>query len=645
MGMTPYTKNTPWRRATVVAKWANPTLIKVFCSNRFDQSTLHRSEPEDYFAVTSRKFFDIRKPAFGIVMGLALLCTTACDTSRTQESIPGSEVDNKNATKLVSAPPPTLLPKSALGGYLAGRHARNIYDSGAASVFFGRALQADPNNPELLRRALKAMVGERRMAESLSLSNRLVSLQILEPIALLSLAAELVRTGAFPAARRQLSSLPETGFYPYLQSLLTAWTFAGEGDGSAALEKLQFLTTSSNFSATHDYHTSLIAELFGLTDLASTTYKSAVSTVRGPSLRTVLAAGSFYERNGKIGEARKLYEAFPSGGPETTVIDAAMARLETDQIAPQLISNAREGFAEALYEIGASFFKDRAYEPALIYTQMALHVRPNLDVGRILLADVYAATEHYVEAVETFREVPPESPFLWSARIRLANALNQVGKLDEASRELRALAAERLERADPLMTLADLLRAEERYQDAVSVYDEAIARIATIEQRHWTLFYARGMSLERSGQWPRAESDLLRALELQPDQPLVLNYLGYSWVDMGVKLPEARSMIEKAVAQRPNDGYIVDSLGWVLYQLEDFEGALVQLERAVELRPNDPVITDHYGDALWRTGRHSAARFQWRRALSLDPDANLSESVEEKLERGKPDELRTTDKS
>ncbi|PPR39074.1 MAG: hypothetical protein CFH35_00770 [Alphaproteobacteria bacterium MarineAlpha9_Bin5] len=645
MGMIPYIKNTPWRRAIIAANWANLTLTKVFCSNRLDQSTLNRSGQEGCFAVTCRKLFAIRKPAFGIVMALALLCTNACQTSQTQESIPESEVDNKNSAMFVPALPPTALPKSALGGYLAGRHARNIYDSRAASVFFGRALQADPNNPELLRRTLTATVGERRMGESLSLSNRLISLQILEPVALLSLATELVRTGAFPAARRQLSSLPKTGFYPYLQSLLAAWTFAGEGDGSAALEKLQFLTKSSNFSATHDYHASLIAELLGLTNLASATYKSTVSTVRGPSLRSVLAAGSFYERYGRIDDARRLYEAFPSAGPETTVIDAAMARLETGQMAPQLIANAREGFAEALYEIGASFFKDRAYEPALIYTQMALHARPNLDVARILLADLYAATEHYVEAVETFREVPPESPFLWSARIRLAHALNQVGKLDEASRELRALAAERLERADPLMTLADLLRAEERYQDAVSVYDEAIARIATIEQHHWTVFYARGMSLERSGQWPRAESDLLRALELQPDQPLVLNYLGYSWVDMGVRLPEARSMIERAVAQRPNDGYIVDSLGWVLYQLEDFEAALVHLERAVELRPNDPVITDHYGDALWRIGRHSEARFQWRRALSLDPDANLAESVEEKLERDKPDELRTTDKS
>tara|TARA_B100000470_G_scaffold205421_1_gene180094 strand:+ start:23 stop:706 length:684 start_codon:yes stop_codon:yes gene_type:complete len=227
----------------------------------------------------------------------------------------------------------------------------------------------------------------------------------------------------------------------------------------------------------------------------------------------------------------------------------------------------------------------------------------------------------------------------------LASALNELGELEAARKELRTLATEKKERSDSLMVLADLLRTKEQYHDAVSVYDEAIARIGTIEQRHWTVFYARGMSLERSGEWSKAESDFLRALELQPDQPLVLNYLGYSWVDMGMRLPEARSMIEKAVSQRPNDGYIVDSLGWVLYRLKDFDAALVHLERAVELRPNDPVITDHYGDALWQTGRRTEARFQWRRALSLNPNPDLLKSVEEKLRRGGPTNLQTSDQS
>ena len=578
-----------------------------------------------------------------MVAALAVLCTNACQTSQTQESRVGATIENKeNTVAFAAKQDPAELPNSALGGYLAGRQARNLFDAWAASVFFDRALQADRNNPKLLARTLSAMVGDRQMTQGLSLANRLISMQTSNPTALLVTSAELVRTGDFGEARQHLSSLPTTGFYPYLKSLLVAWTHAGEGDGITALEKLRFLTASSNFSVIHDYHASLIADCLGLVDLADQTYGSTVSNVRGPSLRSVLAAGSFYERHGRVNDARKLYETFPSAGPETAALDSALTRLRSGTKAAPTVSNAKEGFAEALYELGSSFFRDRAYEPALMYTQLALHVRPKLDIAKILLADIYSATEHYAEAVSTFREVAPESPFLWSARIRLANALNRVGKLDEASKELRELAAERLERADPLMALADFLRAEERYKDAVSVYDEAIERIGAIEPHHWTMFYARGMSLERIGQWSRAESDLLHALELQPDQPLVLNYLGYSWVEIGIRLPEARSMIEKAVAQRPNDGYIVDSLGWVLYQLEEFGDALVHLERAVELRPNDPVITDHYGDVLWRMGRHSEARFQWRRALSFNPDSKLLESIEKKLERETPDKLQAS---
>ena len=643
--MIPYNRNTLPRHVNVEGARIRSASIKVFCLNLLNPSTLRRSKTGHALVIPRCDRPVTLNTTLGMLAGLVLLCAGGCGTPSTEENISAPEIEGKDPAILVHAPHPTALPKSAIGGYLAGRHARNVYDSKAASVFFNRALESDPNNSELLRRTLTAMVGEGQIVESLPLANRLVGLKILDPIAFLSLATDQVRTNEFQAARYQLTSLPKTGFYPYLKSLLIAWTVAGDGEGDSALEKLKFLSESSNFSATHDYHAGLIADLFGMNDAAHATYQSAVSSVRGPRLRSVLAAGSFYERNGRAEEARRLYESFPNAGPETTALDTALKRLQDGHVALPFVNDARQGYAEALFEIAASFFKDRAYEPALIYVQMALHVRPDLDVGRILLADIYVATEHYVDAVGAFREVSPESPFRWSARIRLANALNQAGELDQASKELRALAAERAERADPLMALADLFRSEERYKDAVSVYDEAIERIAKIQQHHWTLFYARGMSLERIGQWPRAESDLLRALELQPDQPLVLNYLGYSWVDMGMRLSEARSMIERAVAQRPNDGYIVDSLGWVLYQLEDFETAIVHLERAVELRPNDPVITDHYADALWQTGRHAEARFQRRRALSLDPDPSLTESVEKKLQRDLPDKLRATNKS
>ena len=581
-----------------------------------------------------------------LVFALLPLFASACTTPDTGESTAKSEQKNKNEITDVSVPDPSALPHTPLGGYLAGRHARKVYDSSAAAVFFNRALIADPDNSELLRHTLAAMVGERKIEESLPLANRLIASNVSDPTALLTVASEFVRTGAYEKAREHLSSLPRTGFYPYLKSLLTSWTLVGDNDGTTALEELELLQTASNFSATHDYHVGLITDLLGMTGLAQKTFRSAVTSVRGPRIRSVLAAGSFFERNGQTDNARKLYQAFPaSAGPETTVLDAALSRIDAGEEAPPLVYNAKGGFAEALYEIGAAFFKDRAYAPALIYTQLALHVRPDFDVAQILLADLYVATGLYTEAVKTFRNVPKESPFLWSARIRLASALNELGELEAARKELRTLATEKKERSDSLMVLADLLRTKEQYHDAVSVYDEAIARIGTIEQRHWTVFYARGMSLERSGEWSKAESDFLRALELQPDQPLVLNYLGYSWVDMGMRLPEARSMIEKAVSQRPNDGYIVDSLGWVLYRLKDFDAALVHLERAVELRPNDPVITDHYGDALWQTGRRTEARFQWRRALSLNPNPDLLKSVEEKLRRGGPTNLQTSDQS
>ena len=175
---------------------------------------------------------------------------------------------------------------------------------------------------------------------------------------------------------------------------------------------------------------------------------------------------------------------------------------------------------------------------------------------------------------------------------------------------------------------------EKRYEEAAEAYDRALARIPTLETRHWPLLYARGMSLERSDNWERAEGDFLRALELEPDQPLVLNYLGYSWIEMGRNYARARGMIEKAVKQRPNDGYIVDSLGWVLYRLGEYGEAVVQLERAASLRPGDPVILDHFGDALWRVGRRNEARFQWLRALSFEPEPELETALRGKLDNG-----------
>jgi tetratricopeptide (TPR) repeat protein len=558
-------------------------------------------------------------------------CTPQGDPSSSPKMLSDATVTEPSAVSRVEN-----MPRSALGGYLAGHHARTAFDPEAAAEFFSRTLYSDPDNPQLLHEVLIAQIAQGKLEESLDVAHRLARQRSSEPLALLILAADSVKEQRFAEAGQYLAKFPQSGFYPFVKSLLSAWTMAGEGDTAGALNELEFLNSSPNFAPTHDYHAALIADVLQKETRARSAYTSALSAARQPSIRSVIAAGSFYERHGNAEVARQLYSSFPETGPEQTILNQVLLNLATGIPAKKLVNTPTQGFAEALYEISASLFRERAYEPSLIYCQTALFLRPELDVAHMQLADIYAEMGNYDLAVRAFQAIPSSSPYAWSARIRMADSLNESGNTEEASKELRSLALQQPERVDPLIALADMLRLKEQYKDAIVVYDEAIARIQPVEKQHWTIFYARGISLERSGDWEQAESDFLQALHLQPDQPLVLNYLGYSWVEQGTKLTEAKSMIQRAVAQRPNDGYIVDSLGWALYRLEEFDAALVHLERAVELRPDDSVINDHYGDALWAAGRHSEAKFQWLRALSLSPGTELRESVQKKLERPNP---------
>jgi tetratricopeptide (TPR) repeat protein len=523
---------------------------------------------------------------------------------------------------------------SALGSYLAGRHARLQNDTTSALKYFLRALEQDPDNAELLNRAMMAAVGERDFDQATELARRLMAVDSEANVAPLTLAVDDISNGDFEDAAAWLDKMPSSGFNQYLVPLIRAWTWVGRGDADEAIAVLEPLSANSAFAGTHDYHAGLINEIFGRSQAAENGYAGALSGSPGGPLRVVLAAGGFYQRTGRLDEARAIYDAFLDQNPDTTFLDAAYRALDSGTPPPLPVSTAAEGVAEALYSIAISLFQENATEAGLVYCQLALYLRPDLDVAAVLLGDILLTTGQHERAVAAFRAVPDDSGLRWSARLRIAGALAEAGRIDEAGEEFRAMARERPERPDPLIQLADMMRREERYDDAVEAYDQAIARIPRLEQRHWALLYARGMSLERAKKWDRAERDLLHALELEPDQPLVLNYLGYSWVEMGTNLDEAKGMIEKAVEQRPNDGYIVDSLGWVLYRLGDYENAIGHLERAAELRPMDPIILDHFGDGLWRVGRKAEARFQWRRALSFKPEPELGATIENKLDKG-----------
>ena len=307
----------------------------------------------------------------------------------------------------------------------------------------------------------------------------------------------------------------------------------------------------------------------------------------------------------------------------------ALAKRET---VARIVTGAADGMAEALVSVARALNRDRGDIGALIYTRMALALRPNDPMTQTLLADVLANQSRWEAAIAALREIEPGSPYSWFARRSMAQMLEATGELEEAISLLEKMVSERTDRVEAAQTLGDFLRLNDRFDEAVTAYDVAVDRVEAIDQRHWRLLYTRGIALERAKNWPRAEKDFLHALELQPQQPLVLNYLGYSWVEKGLNLDRARGMIEDAVAQRPGDGFIIDSMGWVLYQLGDYEGAVHNLERAVSLESGDPIINDHLGDAYWLVGRGTEARFQWKRALGADPEEDQRVIIKQKLQ-------------
>jgi Flp pilus assembly protein TadD len=256
-------------------------------------------------------------------------------------------------------------------------------------------------------------------------------------------------------------------------------------------------------------------------------------------------------------------------------------------------------------------------------------------LAQLLLADTLSAQNKPDESLALLGEIQQGNAYYWSARLRGAVNLDTLDRTDEAIKQLQAMVAEKPDLLAASAELGDILRNKKRYPEAVTAYDEAIKRgaAAGLPER-WVLYYDRGVALERSGEWKRSEADLSHALELKADQPMVLNYLGYSWIDRGENLDRGMKMIEKAVELKPEDGYIVDSLGWAHYRLGDYPHAVEYLEKAIELVPEDPTINDHLGDAYWQSGRLVEARYQWKRALQFGPQENDVKPIEAKIEHG-----------
>ena len=315
-------------------------------------------------------------------------------------------------------------------------------------------------------------------------------------------------------------------------------------------------------------------------------------------------------------------------------MDATVAEIEANRMPAPLVRSAQAGAAEVLFGLGSALGRQGGEDLGLVYLNLALYLDPEHPLALLSLGDLYESLKKPELAIDAFGKLPQNSPLKRNAEIQRALNLDALERTDEARERLTSLIQKHPDDLEAISALGNVLRARKRYAEAADVYSKAVALIKQPARQNWTLFYFRGICLERSKQWPQAEKDFLKSLELNADQPQVLNYLGYSWVDQGVNLDRGLDMIKKAVELRPNDGYIVDSLGWAYYRLGRFEEAVKELERAIELRPEDPVINDHLGDAYWKVGRRLEANFQWRHALDLKPEPEDAPKIQAKLTDG-----------
>jgi Flp pilus assembly protein TadD len=521
------------------------------------------------------------------------------------------------------------------GNYLSALIASADRDTLAAEVYYREALRADPRNPDLLERAFAAALSNGDEPSANSLGERLLMRDSNNNLARLAIAVRDIEQGQFATARAHLAGTDATRVRDVTTALLTAWCYAGQSDLRRALDALDRIHDRSVL-AFRDYHAGLIAGLLGNSAEAQRRLKSAYDDDKN-SLRFADAYARVLAAGGDLVGATKVYEDFSAIIPHHPFIQRALADLKTNQSLDPLIHNAKEGAAEALYGLGSAGSRQGDELPALVYLRLSLYLRPSSDLTAVTLASLFEQLRQGDQVIAAYQLVPMASPLKIGADIQIALELDGMGKTGEATRRLTEIVESRPHDVEALSALAELQRSAKKYMEAAATYDEAIATVGIPQRDNWTLFYFRGICYERSKQWPKAEADFKKALELNPDQPLVLNYLGYSWVDQGLNLEEAFKMLRRAVELRPNDGYIVDSLGWAHFKLGQYDKATETLEKAINLKPADPILNDHLGDAYWRVNRRIEAHFQWNHARDMGPDPEDLPAILKKIELGLPD--------
>nr|WP_246204686.1 tetratricopeptide repeat protein [Devosia marina] len=563
------------------------------------------------------------RPAWRLAMA-AMLALMATPLAAQSEASAGLRQAAQDMLKLFRP--------SVTGSYMAGQQALKDLRTDEAARYFSDAAQADWDNPILVERAFVALATDGQIGKAASTARRMLELDPANELAELVVASEALKERRYDSAVRQLSQISQDSFSGITAGILRAWAMVGDNRGDDAQALMEELG-ANGLDEFLVFHRALMAEAAGDTELAlelaARAFEAEPYVARMAEVYARMLANS-----GRFDEAKDVLDAFESEGLTHPIIEIVRESVEAGRRPGVFAANVQIGAAEMFHGIGVALSRDGSSDLALVFLRLGVYLDPGADVISLALGQLLDIAGQHQAANQIYDAIPANSAMKPMAVVRVAQNLDATGDRAEALRRLNNIVATRPDDLDAVSVLGDLLRYDEDYLAAAEAYTKALEITGGESPADWRFYYVRGIAYERAKEWPRAEADFLKALELNPDQPQVLNYLGYSWIDQDMHLVRALEMIEKAVAAQPQDGYIIDSLGWAFYKLDRMEEAVETLERAVMLLPNDPEINDHLGDAYWKVGRKLEARFQWNIARSVDETGNVAERVGPKLAEG-----------
>jgi tetratricopeptide (TPR) repeat protein len=528
--------------------------------------------------------------------------------------------------------PQTTHEANAFSTYLSARFAANEHEMPQAAHYYAQSLKSDPGNGAILSLAFFYATTSGDMETAGKYATQIVSKSPDERSARLALAVIAFKHHNYAEARKNLSLSAKGPFQALVVSLFDSWAAAASGDAAGAMDDMKQLGAQTGAEGLAAFHTALITDYLGQPD-ADAQYKKALVANR-LSPRVIQAYGVYLERSGRAGDARALYEKVLGESAIAPIAKDGLTRLAANRKPDPFVRSAEDGVAEGLFGMAASLNDRGSADISILYLRMALYLRPDLALASLLLGDRFEALGKYEDAVVIYRQIDKSSPYYRMAATQAAVNEARLEKKSAAIADLRALAQAYPDDSENWIALGDAYRDQNNYDGAIDAYDHAEKIIGTPQKRDWPLFYARAMAQDSAKHWDKAEADVNLALKLSPDQPELLNYLGYSWVDRNQHIAEALAMLEKARQLKPYDGYIVDSVGWAYYRLGRYDDAAQTLEAAVLLVPSDPTINNHLGDALWKAGRKMEARFQWNHALAFSVDGTEKAEIEQKLKTG-----------